>query len=210
MSATRESRSGGLTSGNQWGGPSIGPLDGDDPGALEGEDLVGATAHSPSGAQPGWSFTAPAGSTITAVSYYRSLETGNNGDWVARLLSANGTQLDTCQTDPDPCSKPTNQVAVTLSGLSASGLLFGIECEPVAPDTDCLAGGTEHDAEADMYSVKVTLSETGTPFVSNLGGALWGGGVVWGSEPVIFSGSDLSGMSQVALEGSDGQLALQP
>ena len=39
---------GGMTSGNQCGGPMIGPLDGGDPGALYGEDLVGSTVHSPS------------------------------------------------------------------------------------------------------------------------------------------------------------------
>jgi hypothetical protein len=201
---------GGLSSGNECGGPAIGPLAGGDPGALYGEDLVGATAHSPNGAQAGWSFTAPAGTTITAISYYRSLATGSNGDWVVGLLAKNDGPLDTCQSNPDPCSKPNNQVPVTLSGLSTSGLFFGIECDPVAPDTDCLAGGSEHDAQADMYSAKVTLSETGTPSVSNLAGALWGGGVVWGSEPVTFNATDLSGISQVALDGPDGQLALQP
>ena len=201
---------GGMTSGNECGGPAIGPLSEGDPGALYGEDLVGSTVHSPSGAQAGWSFTAPAGTTITAVSYYRSLETGNDLDWVAGLLSTSGTQLDTCQTNPSPCSKPNNQVAVALTGLSTSGLFFGVECEPAAPDSDCLAGSTQHFAQADMYSAKVTLSETATPSVSNLGGPLWGGGVVSGSEPVTFSTSDPSGISQVALDGPDGQIALQP
>ena len=199
-----------LSSANACGGPAIGPLAGGDPGALYGEDLVGASAHSPSGAQAGWTFTAPAGTTITAISYYRSLETGSNGDWVAGLLAANDAPLDTCRSNPDPCSKPNNQVPVTLSGLSTSDLFFGIECEPVAPDTDCLAGGAEHDAQADMYSAEVTLSESGTPSVSSLAGALWAGGVVWGSEPVTFNAADLSGISQVALDGPDGQLALQP
>jgi hypothetical protein len=201
---------GGMTSGNQCGGPSIGPLNGGDPGALYGEDLIGSTAHSPSGAQAGWSFTAPAGTTITAVSYYRSLQTENNGDWVAGLFAANGTALNVCHSNPNPCSSPNNQAAVTLTGLSTSGLFFGIECEPVSPDTNCLAGGTEHDAQADAYSAKVTLSETATPTVSNPGGALWSGGVVWGSQPVTFSTSDPSGISQVALDGPDGQIALQP
>ena len=200
---------GAMTSGNQCGGPTIGPLGGGDPGAIFGEDLIGSTVHSPSGAQAGWSFTAPAGTTITAVSYYRNIDTaGGNLDWLAGLLAANGAQLDTCETGS--CSKPNNQVAVTLTGLSTSGLFFGIECEPVSPDSDCLAGGTEHYAQADMYSAKVTLSETATPSVSNLGGALWVGGVVWGSRPVTFSTSDPSGISQVALDGPDGQIALQP
>jgi hypothetical protein len=199
-----------MTSGNQCGGPMIGPIGGGDPGALFGEDLIGSTGSVPAGAQAGWSFTAPAGTTITSVSYYRNLATGNNGDWIAGLISATGTPLDNCQTNPHPCSSPNNQVAIVVSGLSSAGLFFGIECEPVAPDTACLAGGSQHDAQADMYSVKVTLSEPGTPYVANLGGALWGGPVIWGSQPVTFSASDLSGISQVALDGPAGQLGLQP
>jgi hypothetical protein len=200
----------GMTSGNECGGPAIGPLSGGDAGSLYGEDLIGSPVHSPSGAQAGWSFSAPTGTTITAVSYYRSLQTENNGDWVVGLFADNGIALDVCHSNPNPCSSPNNQAAVTRTGLSTSGLFFGIECEPVSPDSDCLAGGTEHDAQADMYSAKVTLSETATPSVSNLGGALWGGGVVSGSEPVTFSTSDPSGIAQVALDGPDGQIALQP
>jgi hypothetical protein len=200
----------GMTSGNQCGGPMIGPIGGGDAGALYGEDLVGFTNSVPAGAQAGWSFTAPAGTTITAVSYYRSLDTGNDGDWIAGLLDAGGARLDICHTNPTPCSDPNNQVAVTLSGLSSSGLFFGVECAPVAPDTDCLAGSTQHFAQADMYSVKVTLAETATPAASNFAGALWGGGVVWGSAPVTFDASDSSGIAQVAVDGPGGQVALQP
>jgi hypothetical protein len=200
---------GGMTFGNGCGGPMIGPLGGGDSGALYGEDLVSSTVHTPAGARAGWTFSAPDGTTITTVSYYRSIITaGGNLDWLAGLLAANGAQLDTCEAGP--CSKPNNQVAITLPGLNTSGLFFGVECDPVAPDSDCLAGGTEHYAQADMYSAKITLSETATPTVSNLGGALWGGGVVSGSEPVTFSTSDPSGISQVALDGPDGQMALQP
>ena len=200
----------GMVSGNQCGGPMIGPAGGGDVGALFGEDLVGFTSSVPTGAQAGWSFTAPAGTTITAVSYYRSLVTGLSNDWLAGLFDAAGAQLNVCSTNPHPCSDPNNQVPVTFSGLSTSGLFFGLECEPVAPDTDCLAGSTEHFAQADMYSVKVTLSETATPSVSSLAGALWGGSVVWGSVPVTFDASDSSGIAQVAIDGSAGQVAVQP
>jgi hypothetical protein len=71
-------------------------------------------------------------------------------------------------------------------------------------------GATEHDAQAEMYSIAVTLSETGLPSVSGLGGPLWGGGVVWGTETVTFSASDPSGIEQVAVDGPAGQVALQP
>jgi hypothetical protein len=202
--------SSGMSSGNQCGGPLIGPLSGGDTGALYGEDLAGSTSPVPAGAQAGWSFTAPANTTITAISYYRSLATGNDGDWIAGLTEPNGTQLDICHTSPTPCSSPNNQVAVTRSGLNATSLFFGVQCEPIGPDTDCLPGATQHFAQADMYSARVTLSETASPTVAGLSGSLWSGAVVWGTQPVTFSSTDPSGISQIALDGPDGQVALQP
>jgi len=199
-----------MTAGNQCGGAMIGPLNGGDTGALYGEDLTGSTSPVPAGAQAGWVLTAPAGTTITAISYYRSLATGNDGDWIAGLTEANGTQLDTCRTSPSPCSSPNNQLAATHSGLSTTSLFFGVECQPVGPDTDCLPGATQHFAQADLYSARVTLSETQAPSVFGLGGKLWAGGAVWGAQPVSFSSSDPSGISQVALDGPQGQVALQP
>ena len=201
---------GGMTSGNQCGGPLIGPIGGGDTGALYGEDVLGFTGHTPSGGQAGWQFTAPTGTVITRVSYYRSLATGNDGDWTIGLFDASGNELDTCVTNPTPCSSLNNQIPVTISNLSASGLFFGIECRPVSPDTSCISGSSLHYAQADLYSAAVTLSEASGPVVSGVGGPLWGGGVVWGVVPVTFSASDVSGIAQVALEGSTGQLALSP
>ena len=201
----------GMTSGNQCGGPLIGPVGAGDAGALFGEDLIGSTQNVPSGANAGWDFVAPAGTVITGVSYYRALNTiAGAGDWVAGLFAGGGARLDTCTTDPSPCSSPNAQVPVTLASLNTSSLFFGIECIPVGGDTSCLAGGTEHDVQAQMYSAAVTLSEASGPVVSAVGGPLWGGGVVWGVVPVTFSASDVSGISQAAVEGATGQLALSP
>jgi len=200
-----------MTSGNLCGGPMIGPAGSGDSGSLYGEDLVGSATEVPSGAETGWTFTAPAGTVITGVSYYRALNTApGSGDWVAGLFAADGTRIDTCETEPDPCSSPNNQVAMTFNGLSTSGLFFGIECAAVSPDTGCLPGSSLHFVQAQMYSVRVTLSETSAPTVSNLGGALWSGGVVWGSMPVTFDASDSSGIAEVAIDGSAGQVAVQP
>ena len=200
----------GMTSGNQCGGPMIGPTGGGDAGSLFGEDLVGSSSTVPSGDQAGWELTAPVGSTITAVSYYRSLTTGNAAaSWEAGLFAANGAPLDICVTDPDPCSSLNNQVPVTITGLNTSGLFFGVEC--AAPTSQaCIPGATLHYAQAEMYSVTVTLADTALPSVSALDGALWGGGVVWGTVPVTFSASDVSGIEQVAVDGMPGQVALAP
>jgi hypothetical protein len=199
-----------MTSGNECGGPLIGPVGSGDTGSLFGEDLVGSSTLVPSGSEAGWQFTAPAGTVITGVSYYRALATAVGAvDWQAGLFAAGGTPLDICQTDPSPCSEPNNQVPVVLSGLNTAGLFFGIYCDSTSP-SECDPGATLHDAQAQLYSISVTLSETGLPSLSSLGGSLWGGGALWGTGTVTFSASDPSGISQVALDGPAGQVGLQP
>jgi hypothetical protein len=199
-----------MTSGNECGGPLIGPVGSGDTGSLFGEDLVGSSTLVPSGSEAGWQFTAPAGTVITGVSYYRAIDTAvGAADWQAGLFAANGTSLDICQTDPSPCSEPNNQVPVVLSGLNTSGLFFGIYCDSTSP-SECDPGATLHYAQAQLYSISVTLSETGLPSLSSLGGSLWGGGALWGTGTVTFSASDPSGISQVALDGPAGQAGLQP
>lgn len=205
----------GLAQGNQCGGPAVGPLgQATEQGALFGEDLIGSTARIPAGAEAGWSFTAPSGTTISAVSTYRSLETNQTDlEFVAGLFTAAGAPIDACRTTPGGpgCSQLNNQAAVTETGLSASGLFFGVRCDPGGSAVVCGAsGGASHDAEADLYSVRVTLAEAGLPTVSAVGGPLWGGGVVSGTVPVTFSASDASGISQIAVQSTAGQVALQP
>jgi len=191
-------------------GPAIGPVGSGDSGSLYGEDLVGSSTLVASGSQAGWQFTAPSGTAIVAVSYYRALATvAGAAYWQAGLFAANGTQLDTCETDPSPCASPNDQVAVSLTGLDTTGLFFGVYCGSVSPNT-CSPGAIEHDAQAQMYSIAVTLSETGLPSLTGFGGSLWSGGVVWGTETVTFSASDPSGIAQVVVDGPAGQLALQP
>jgi len=199
-----------MTSGNECGGPLIGPVGSGDSSSLFGEDLVGSSTLVPSGSEAGWQLTAPAGTVITGVSYYRAIDTAvGAADWQAGLFAANGTALDICQTDPSPCSEPNNQVPVVLSGLNTSGLFFGIYCDSTSP-SECDPGATLHYAQAQLYSISVTLSETGLPSLSSLGGSLWGGGALWGTGTVTFSASDPSGISQVALDGPTGQAGLQP
>ena len=199
-----------MTSGEQCGGPAIGPAGSGDPGALYGEDLVGSTSPVPPGARTGWQLVAPPGTTITAISYYRALGTGLDLAWAAGLFDAAGNPLDTCNSNPQPCASPNNQVPVARSGLSTSSLFFGVECLAEPPDTACVPGGSEHDAQAQLYSANVTLAEAGAPAVSNISGTLWGGGVVSGTTSLTFNAGDVSGISQVAVAGPSGAVALQP
>ena len=127
-----------LATGNQCGGPAIGPLDASHTGALYAEDVLDSPENIPDGSRAGWTFTAPAGTTITAISYYRSLSGYNNWNMPAGLYTADGTALEECRI-PWPfvppatnhCDKPNNQVPVTFSGLSTSSLFLGVKCQLV-------------------------------------------------------------------------------
>jgi len=193
----------GLTMGNMCGGPAVGPLGGGNAGALYAEDNTqNPGAHIPGNAQAGWSFTAPAGTTITAASYYRDLESTTD-NLVTGLFEENGVGLETCQgtfANSYSCRVPNNQAPATFSGLSTDGLFFGVECQLQGSEQYCLSGSPgDQLATADMYSVRVTLTEQSSPTVSGESGPLWGGGVVSGTVPLSFQASDPSGIEGLAV-----------
>jgi hypothetical protein len=203
----------GFATGNLCGGPAIGPVDGSDQGALYAQDNLNSSALIPDGARAGWTFTAPPGTTITAISYYRSLATHDSSDLVAGLFQADGAVLEQCKI-PWPfvsgssiiCSKPNNQAPYTFTGLNTSSLFLGVICRIVDNATACIGGGAPlHDARADLYSAKVTLSESTPPTLSSLGGTLWAGGVVSGVVPVTFAASDATGIQQQLVRSDTGQ-----
>ena len=192
------------TTGNNCGGPSgseLGPLDGSNRGALYAEDTL-LTPDMPDGSRAGWTFTAPSGTTITAIRYYRSLSAYGQPDFSAGLVQADGGVLEECRIQTPfgssiVCSKPNDQGPVEFTGLNTSSLFFGVICRVIFPDGGgCVAGGTIHSGTASMYSARVTLSENSLPALGGLSGPLWGGGVVSGVVPVTFSASDATGIKQ--------------
>lgn len=195
----------GFTVGNMCGGPAVGPLGGGNNGALYAEDNTqGAGTDIPNGAQAGWSFTAPAGTAVTGVSYYRDLEIApTSDDLVVGLFEADGARLETCQgtfQNDYTCSVPNNQAPASFSALSTSGLFFGVECQLQPSEEHCLTGSAGHHlATADMYSVMVTLTENSSPTISSVSGPLWGSGVVSGTVPLSFQASDPSGIEGLAV-----------
>jgi hypothetical protein len=216
--------------GNQCGNGT--PVDGPndtitDTGALFGEDAIGSSndvpGPPPPGNEAGWQLTVPSGITISAISYYASFATATGaGGWTAGLQvdgqpytatcnqNLGQTTSCDCRTNPSACQVLNMQTPIVESNLSASSLFFGVSCNPAMGLTQCGAGGTLHDAQADMYSAKVTLQEQGGPIVQNEGGPLWGGGPVWGTEPLTFNGTDPSGIAQVSVQGSNGTVQSTP
>ena len=202
-----------LTAANQCGGPAIGPSDGSHSGALYAEDILNSPATIPDGSRAGWTLTAPGGTMITAISYYRTLTAYNNQDIVSGLFQADGSSLEQCKI-PWPfvagssirCDKINNQAPVTFTGLSTSSLFLGVTCRLVTGATACISGGAPlHAATADLYSSRVTLSEDGKPTLSNVGGPLWAGGVISGVVPVTFTASDVSGIQEQLVRSDTGQ-----
>ena len=202
-----------LATGNQCGGPAIGPLDASHSGALYGEDILNSSTNIPDGSRAGWTFAAPAGTTITAISYYRSLSAYNDQNLASGLYTGEGVALEECRI-PWPfvppasihCDKPNNQVPATFTGLNTSSLFVGVMCRIVTGALACIAGGAPlHAAKADLYSARVTLSESVAPTLSNVAGAAWGGGVVSGVVPLTFTANDASGIQQQLVRSETGQ-----
>ena len=199
----------GFASGNLCGGPEIGSLDATAQGSLWAEDILGAAARIPDGARAGWTFTAPAGATITAIRYYRTLAAYASSDGAAGLFLGDGAPLEQCRIgvpfgSPLVCSMPNDQAPRVFAGLSTSSLFFGVLCDIVQPVLACVSGGTIHRVQAYMYSARVTISEDVAPSVTNVGGALWGGGVVNGKAAVTYSAADASGIRLHTVESSAG------
>jgi hypothetical protein len=200
-----------FASGNRCGGPEIGPLDGSAEGALYAEDILSSPANIPDGARAGWTITAPPGSTITAISYYRTLASHGSPDVAAGLFLPDGSPLEQCRIgtpfgSPIVCSTRNNQVPRVFSGLSTSSLFVGVLCDIIQPVLNCISGGAPlHNVQAYMYSARVTFSESVEPTVSDVGGTLWGDGLVAGTASVTFSAADASGIRDQAVQTAAGK-----
>ena len=196
----------GYASGSLCGGPESGPVGGDKQGSMYAEDILSSPANIPNGSRAGWTLTAPAGATITRISYYRTLASYIDSDQAAGLFLANGAPLEQCRKStafgsPLSCSMPNNRIPVVFANLNTPSLFFGVLCDLVTQGAiACSTGGTIHRVQAYMYSARVTISEDTAPTVTNVGGALWGAGVVSGSVPVTFSASDASGIREQAVQ----------
>ncbi|MBA3748164.1 MAG: hypothetical protein H0W96_11840 [Solirubrobacterales bacterium] len=190
--------------GNRCGGPAIGPADGRHDGALFAEDIRTDPMSIPNGSRAGWTFTAPAGTTITAISYYRRLAASGDPDLVAGLYQGNGIALEECDVAwpvapgaNAACSKPNSQTPVTFTGLNTNALFVGVGCRIERPVAACGGDGTGLNAvQADLYSASVTLAENSLPTLADIGGGLWGGGVVSGVVPVTFAATDPTGIQE--------------
>ena len=202
--------------GNHCGGPPIGPLDGSHDGALYAEDIRTESTSIPNGSRAGWLFAAPEGTTITAISLYRRLAAAGDPDLVAGLYQGDGVALEECKV-PWPmqpggdavCSKPNLQAPVRVRGSRHGRALPGRRL----PDRSGRDGVRRRRTRSGRRCRPICTRRrsrsrrTRRPSISNVGGALWNGGVVSGVVPVTFTASDATGIKEQSVR-LDGDAAL--
>jgi hypothetical protein len=66
-------------------------------GGLYAQDVLMSPTNMPDGSYAGWTFTAPTGTTISAISYYRTLAAHGESNVSSGLVTAEGTVLDYCR-----------------------------------------------------------------------------------------------------------------
>lgn len=192
------------------GGPS------DQEGGLSTTDALGLSNGAPPGTSAGWTFTAPAGATITGATLERFIGHQFDGfnDW-SPAIRADGatipgeTCLDTVE-NGEVCSVGGPPGAGgepgRVFGLSAHQLSVGILCQ-APPEDQCVTGATEHKVWAAMYGATVTVADPTPPTLSAPSGSLWSttGEAHAGTESVTISAQDAGGGVQSIVLSADGR-----
>ena len=179
---------------------------GDQEGGLSTTDALGLSNGATPGTSAAWTFTAPAGTSITGLTYERYIGQvfDPRNSW-SPALRANGTIVpgETCLDsveNGETCSVggPPGEGGepAVVTGLSAHELSLGVVCQAPSGD-ECVTGATEHKVWATLYGATVTLSDPTPPTLGVPSGALWGpgeaGGFHKGTESVSVSADDVGG-----------------
>jgi hypothetical protein len=190
----------------------------DQEGGLSTTDALGLSSGAAPGTSAGWTFAAPAGTSITGLAYERFIGHQFDGfnDW-SPALRADGaivpgeTCLDSVQ-NGETCSvgapPGVGGEPAVITGLSAHELSLGVVCQAPAED-ECVTGATQYAVWATMYGATVTLSDPTPPTLSAPSGALWGpgeaGGFHKGTESVAVSAADVGGGVASIVLSADGR-----
>jgi hypothetical protein len=191
---------------------------GDQEGGLSTTDALGLSSGATPGTSAAWTFTAPAGTSITGLTYERYIGQvfDPRNSW-SPALRANGTIVpgETCLDsveNGETCSVggPPGEGGepAVVTGLSAHELSLGVVCQAPSGD-ECVTGATEHKVWATLYGATVTLSDPTPPTLSAPSGALWGpgeaGGFHKGTESVTVSADDVGGGVASIVLSADGR-----
>jgi hypothetical protein len=187
-------------------------------GGLSTTDELSLASGAPPGTSAGWTFTAPDGTTITAIDYERYIgHIFDSSNYWSPALRADGMIVlgETCEdsiANSETCfvGGPPGEGGEPglITGLSAHQLSVGIVCE--APSgQECVTGATQHQVWAAMYGATLTLSDPTPPTLSAPSGALWEPGETdgfhKGTESVTTSAQDVGGGVKSIVLAADGQ-----
>jgi hypothetical protein len=178
-------------------------------------DNLTANGGAITGAKAGNTFTSPANTTITDLSWDRYLGIHFEASWSVGLQIDGVLQpSDTCTADFGngfECSAGGAYGQLSshqdLRGLDAHQLFVGVQCA----GGGCTSGASIHRVWASVYDATVTLSDSTPPAIGPFTGSLANGNAQSGTQSVSFPVSDSTGIKELdvmldgrALPGSPG------
>ena len=176
----------------------------DQEGGLSTTDALRLSNGAPPGTSAGWSFAAPAGTTIAGLQYERYFghEFDPDNLWVPAIridgaVIASETCSDSVE-DGETCAVggPPGQGGIaTFSGLAAHEISVGIVCT-APPEEVCVTGSSLHATWAAMYGAIVTINDSAPPTLGTPTGPLWSSGengAHKGTESVTVAADDIGG-----------------
>lgn len=187
----------------------------DQEGGLSTTDALGLSSGAPPGTHAGWTFAAPSGTTITALSYERyighTIDPNNSWSPAMRIdgqVLAAETCLDSVE-NGESCAVggPPGEGGdrAEFTDLAAHELTLGVVCQAPAEE-ECVTGATQHKVWAAMYGATVTVADAVAPTLGPPSGALWStsGAPLSGTQSVSVSAQDIGGGVQSVVLEADG------
>src|ERR1035441_6446967 len=146
---------------------------------LAAADVLELSTQTPQGAVAGWTFSAPSGDTISAISMNRDLFENSEG-WLPQIVDNTGTPLpeETCPYNGSRCELSG---VTTHTGLDATSLTIEVLCDPAPPFGACPGGSSLHFARVELNSATVTITDEEPPQITSTSSSLFAGGVVHGT-----------------------------
>jgi hypothetical protein len=177
---------------------------------LAAADVLGLGAQTPEGAVAGWTFTAPAGDTISAISMNRDLFDDGPG-WLPQVIDAGGTPLpgETCPYNGNNGGCEISGIA-TYTGLNTTSLTIEVLCSPASEElTVCGGGSTLHSVRAELDGATVTITDEQPPQITSASGPLFTANLVRGTITGTIDSSDSGSGVQYTRLYVDGALLAQ-
>jgi hypothetical protein len=177
---------------------------------LAAVDVLGLSTNTPEGAVAGWTFAAPPGDTVTAISMDRDLFNDGPG-WLPQIIDGTGTPLpgDICPFNGSNGGCETSGAA-SHAGLDTTSLTIEVLCSPASAGlTACGGGASLHSGRAELDGAVVTITDEQPPQITSTSGSLFTGGLVRGTLSGTVNGSDSSGVQYARVYVDGTQVAQQ-